>query len=93
MKQFEILNPVGESEAARVFIAPRLKELDKKKIGLFWNGKNNGDIVLLKIGEYLRRKFDVKELIRFDHGFEGIGPAAIKEIAEKSDLVISSLGD
>jgi hypothetical protein len=93
MKKFVVLNPVGETVATKVFTAPRIEDLNHKRIGLFWNGKHNGDIVLLRIGEFLKKKFMVRELVRFNHGYEGIGPAAIKEIVEKSDLVISSLGD
>lgn len=93
MKKVEVLNPVGESAVREAFIAPCFKDLNNKRIGLFWNGKHNGDAVLLRIGEYLKKKFKAKELIKFDYGMEGIGPAAIKEIAEKSDFVISALGD
>jgi len=91
--KFEVLNPVGEEAVTEAFISPHVKDLNKKRIGLFWNGKHNGNIVLDRIGEILKKRFRVNRLIKFNHGYEGIGPAAIMEIVENSDVVISSLGD
>jgi len=93
MKTFKVLNPLGEEEGVEAFISPCIKDLKGRKVGLFWNGKHNGDVVLSGIGKRLKNKFEIDKLIRFDHGYEGIGSAAVKEIAESSDLVISSLGD
>jgi hypothetical protein len=93
MKTFKVLNPLGEEQGAEAFIAPHIEDLTGRKVGLFWNGKHNGDVVLSEIGKQIKSKFTIDSLIRFDHGYEGIGPAAIKKIAESSDLVISSLGD
>ena len=93
MKNFEVLNPLGEEESAETFVSPHIGDLNGTKIGLFWNGKHNGDVVLLGIKKQLESNFVVDRFIRFEHGYEGIGPAAIKKIVESSDLVISSLGD
>ena len=93
MEKLRLLNPVGECMERQAFDVPGFKDLNNKRIGLFWNGKHHGDVALLRIAEHLKKHFKVKELTKFDYTYEGIGVEAIKGIVEKSDVVISALGD
>ena len=94
MALFRVLNPVGEGKIAEKFQggAP-VKDLSGKAIGLFWNGKHNGDVFLLRIAELLQERFKDTKIVRFDYSFEGVGDAVIKEMADKSDIVLGAMGD
>ena len=90
--EWEVLDPNAEYEMLVAGPAPRLSDLKGKKIGLYWNGKPSGDLLLGSIGELLRGKFEGIQLLRFDPGFP-LTSEKKKRIAEESDAVIASTGD
>lgn len=90
--QWEVLNPEAEYEISAQQIAPRLKDLNRKNIGLFWNGKPDGDVLLDAIGKLLEQRFKTIELNKFNLGI-GAGPENVKQMAEKCDGVIAAIGD
>ena len=56
--QLTIVNPIarpeGHTAVAVTFpLAPRPKSLDGLRVGLFWNGKNQGDVALRRTEESL----------------------------------------
>ncbi len=55
--KFQIVNPVAEKVQEKASLAPRLKSLEGKSIGLYWNFKGGGDSALKRTGELLRAKF------------------------------------
>lgn len=57
MAKLEILNPLAESVMTQSPLAPRLTDLNNKRVGLYWNGKGGGDIALRTIGEQLEKRF------------------------------------
>jgi hypothetical protein len=89
---WEVLNPESEYETSEQTIAPRLPGLQGKKIGLFWNGKPNGDILLNAIEKALEERLKVTDFHRFNLCI-GVGPENIKRMAQQCDGVISALGD
>jgi len=61
--QLTIVNPVAipEREAdpvAQFGLAPRPRELHGLRIGLFWNGKNHGDVALARTHENLAKLYE-----------------------------------
>ena len=90
--EWEVLNPVAEYETPILALSPRLADLDEKKVGLFWNGKPNGDLLLEAIGKLLERRFKNIKTIRFNLSIS-VGPENRRRMAEQCDAVIAAIGD
>jgi len=90
--ELETCNPEAEHERPVLAPAPRLADLSHKKIGLFWNGKLNGDSLLDAIGRLLREKFSGLEVTRYNLNINA-GPANLKKMAEECDGVVAATGD
>ncbi len=80
--------------------APRLNNLDGKRIGLLWNSKPNGDFILNRVAELLAARYKNIKIIKFWE----IDPArtrhadrktdeALDFMAKSADLVIASNAD
>jgi hypothetical protein len=89
---WEVFDPAAEYEAVIYRPAPRLKDLNNKKVGLFWNGKPSGNVVLDSIGGLLQDRYEGIELKLFNAGFPA-APEMIKQMAAESDAVIGATGD
>jgi len=80
--------------------AERIESFDRKKVGLLWNGKPNGDFFLHRVAELLTRSYQDIEVIKFWE-VDPVGTAhpdrksdaVLDFIAERSDIVISAQGD
>ncbi len=58
MPTIEVLNPVASKYTGMtVRPAPRLDTLNGKTIGLYWNQKSGGDVVLSRVSELIRQRF------------------------------------
>ena len=58
MVELNILNPVADVKAAEnITSAPKVNDLNGKRIGLFWNQKPGGDVILRITAELLNQKF------------------------------------
>jgi hypothetical protein len=90
--EWEVWNPVAEYETAVLAQSPRLTDLNGKTVGLFWNGKPNGDIFLEAIGKLLEGRFKDIKLIKF-WLYISVGPENQKRMAEQCDAVIAAQGD
>jgi hypothetical protein len=90
--EWEVWNPLAEYETAVLVQSPRLTDLNGKTVGLFWNGKPNGDIFLEAIGKLLEDRFKDIKLIRF-WLYISVGPENQKRMAEQCDAVIAAQGD
>jgi hypothetical protein len=90
-----VLNPVGILRFNPLPYARRLKDLHKKKIGLYWNNKARGDVALERIKDLLSERF---EGITFECFETPISVEATKEWFEKVkksgvDGIVASTGD
>ena len=90
--QWEVLNPVAMSESALHAGAPRLPDLNRRKIGLFWNGKPDGNVLLDAISKLLLQRFSDIDFIKFNLRIS-VGPENIKLMAESCDGIIAAIGD
>ena len=91
-----LVDPRGEvSEAAEITsLAPRPATLDGKVVSLMDNGKWNTGPLLDKLEEHIRRRYDVKEILRFrTHFSRPAKPELIEELVERSDVVVNGSGD
>lgn len=80
--------------------APRLAGVSGKKIGLLWNGKKNGDLVLERIAQLLGDRFQDVQFVKLKSGADlpwGAYPheETVAEIAKTAacDAVIGTMGD
>ena len=89
----EVMNPVAELGEKMVLPAPRLKDLNNKKIGLFWNTKPGGDAALKRIDELLSKRYPG---ITFQYLTYQLPtkPEQIKEaLASKCDAIVATTAD
>jgi hypothetical protein len=100
--QLKIVNPVAEAEsdganADRHAPAARPATLDGLTIGLYWNGKNNGNVALARTREHLERLY--RDLTFVDVlGEKGginryLSPPQIEALAAECDAVVATTAD
>ena len=102
MSKLEIVNPVAraaadEPLAERAAPAPRPASLEGATVGLFWNGKPQGDVGLARVREQLVRMFDG---VRFVDVFGEKGglnryasPSQLEQMARECDAVVAATAD
>jgi hypothetical protein len=90
--EWEALNPMAEYETPILALSPKLANLNEKTVGLFWNGKPNGDLLLKAIGKLLEQRFKNIRTIKFNLSVS-VGPESRKQMAEQCDAVIAAIGD
>ena len=90
--EWEVLNPMAEYETLVSALAPRLTTLNDRKVGLFWNGKPAGDVLLAAIETLLAERFENVKFTTFNL-YISVGPENVKQMAERCDAVIAAIGD
>ena len=87
-----LLSPVGAQELERFQPAPRIGDLNGKRVVLVWNGKQNGEVALRSIGERLTARFPTltTRLVRIGYG---IPKDQLEEIRDGFDAAVASTGD
>jgi hypothetical protein len=107
MTDWELLVPEGTAIKEPLKLASRITTLDGKTIGLRWNGKPNGEILLDKVAQLLKEKVPTLKIIKLYEverttiHTEAPGATQLSVEAEaklikekyKPDLVIGSQGD
>ena len=102
MAKLTIVNPVAEArqekkKAERIPVAPRPASLDGKTVGLYWNGKQQGDHGLAATRRQLEKLFPG---IRFKEYLGDWGtnvrhssPAQFDQIVAECDVVVGATAD
>ena len=93
-RTIKVLNPVGNVVTKNAPISARIPTIHGKTVGILWNSKPNGDILLNAVLELLKSKYKLtghvwKRKMKFDVADQ----AMINELAAGSDLVIVGQGD
>jgi len=90
-----ILNPVGELNFTPLSPAPRLKDLNNEKIGLYWNHKARGNVALDRVKELLQEKFKGMSFEWFDTAVSAEAPQEWFENVKKKGVtgVVGATGD
>lgn len=94
MDRMVVLSPVAPANIKERPLAPRPETLQGKVVGLLWNGKPNADVVLGRIEELLRAKFELARLVS-QRKQSGMAPAyegIHKELA-RCHAIINGIGD
>ena len=55
--ELKVLNPESETRVEKVTGAPRVASLDGKRVGLIFNEKPQGDVLLERTAELLKERF------------------------------------
>ena len=91
----EVLDPSGVTIAERKTLAPRLETFEGKKIGLVWNTKPNGEVLLEEIGELLKERYPGAEILprTLLFGWREPPPGELEGIAKDIDAAVFTTGD
>ena len=98
-QQYAVMNPVAEVQVQKSGLADRFPDLNGKRIGLFWNGKPNGDVFLeevaLELGSRFRGLQTVKtwEIAPETKTVYGNSAENLKRISQCADFIIGASGD
>ena len=97
MIELTILNPVANTKTQKADLTPRLSDLNGKTIGLFWNAKAGGDILLKESAELLEQRYSG---IKFKNYLGAVGSLVryateeqAEAIAKECDAVIGATAD
>lgn len=97
LKILEIMVPVAQSsEDITKNGNTHVEKPGRKRIGLFWNRKPNGDVLLNRLGELLKGKHPDMEIVWLKGKSDPAREApveALNEASQKCDLVILAVGD
>ncbi len=90
----DFVDPTAGSVSEPIALADRPSDLSGKVVGILDNTKEQADIILQTLGEALREKYGVKEVImrRKEHYSKPAPDEMIKEMADQCDVVICALG-
>ena len=102
MDKLTIINPVAEArteDPATALFEPaeRLETLSGKTIGLYWNGKNNGQYALAETRSGIERRFPDTKFLEYTGGEGGVLRRATDEqldaMAAECDAVVGTTAD
>jgi hypothetical protein len=92
----DILSPRGRRNSQYAAIAPRLKTLTRKRIGLLDNKKSNADIFLDEVGQVLERDFGARIVVRLQKNETARAASIygyIEDLVGSVDAVVNAYGD
>lgn len=88
-----VLNPRGEIEAAPALgITPRVADLEGKRIGIYWNGKQDGDYFWDVVEGLLMGKYPNATILRYN-GPGDLGDTLAAKMAREVDTFLYGVGD
>lgn len=90
----EVLNPRGEVDPPPTK-APnaRVADLDGKKIALYWNSKENGNVFWDAIEVLLKKAYPTATILRYNGGFDIGDTIAARVKADGADVFMYGMGD
>ena len=92
----EVFVPTAEPKVKKLAVNPRVHDLNSKVLGLLWNEKPNGDILLMRLREQITQKY---KQVRTEWGqVDGLhlgveNMSVLKELAEKVDTAVIAICD
>jgi hypothetical protein len=98
-QQWLLMNPVGDRPRAAFDGAGRPGDLSRKTVGLFWNGKPGGDVLLHEVALGLSGRFPGLGIVKFwearPETVTAYGNSAgnLRFMAQSADLVIGTNAD
>ncbi len=92
MTPLTVLNPVARTDRPKVPSAPRPGDLNGKTVGLFWNGKSGGDLLLAHSAELVKQRFGAVKFKNYNPQ-DLKSPAQFDALAKECDAVVQATGD
>ncbi len=92
----KLVDPTAKDQIQQNQMAPRLEDLEKKRIGILINGKANSKELLLKTALLFIEHHDCEIVEEFRYKTNAGAPAdheAIKALASQSDFLLTANGD
>ena len=97
MAELKVLNPAARSLENTIEPAPRVADLNGKRVGLYWNMKDGGDVALRRVEERLRERYPEARFIyeMGDKGFQMRYLSAVggDRLAGQCDVVVGTTAD
>lgn len=89
------LDPRDTGADANQGIAPRPGSLDGKVVGLLSNNKPNSEMMLRMVGDLIREKYNVREVVEANKGTHRTPatPEMIDDLATRCDVVITATAE
>lgn len=93
--QIELLDPTSGPIATGDAPVPRLDSLSGKTLGVIWNGRLPGDLILNRMIEILKERHDIGEVVFRGKPYIGnVAPSEIfDEMSARCDAVVAGVGD
>ncbi len=91
----ELLDPTSGPVASRSALSPRLDSLNGRTVGVIWNGRLPGDLILKRMIEILKERCAIKEVVFRGKPYIGnMAPDEIfAEMSARCDAVVTGVGD
>jgi hypothetical protein len=93
--KIDLLDPTSGPVATGGALSPRLDSLSGKTLGVIWNGRLPGDLILNRMVEILKGRHDIKEVVFRGKPYIGnVAPDEIfAEMSARCDAVLTGVGD
>ena len=91
-----VLDPTSKGKLKESVTARRPINLEGKVMGLIWNGKPGGDVLLERLGGLLTERFHLSQILKLYAKADvssNLAEIEIDEFAEKCDFVLLGVGD
>ncbi len=95
IRKITVLDPTAGSTRKKLEMAVRPDKLEGKVVGLIWNSKPGGDVLLKRFAEQLGKRYNLAKFVKHDKpdAATGISDDALNEISTQCDFVIAAQGD
>ena len=96
VRNLRLVNPRGTDLASGEFhLNERPGDLNGKTLGLLENHKANSDKVLHRLGEILKEKYELKDIVYLSKHSASLPtkPETIQQLLDKVDVLITGIGD
>jgi len=95
--ELNVLTQVDDAKPEKVELAPRLTDLSGKTIGLLWNAKSGGDVLLEQNAELLKQRYSGMKFKNYlgavGHIMRSITAEQADTISKECDAVIGATAD
>ena len=96
VRNMRLVNPTGTSLSSSDFrLNERPDSLSGKTLGLLENSKANSDTVLHELGQMLKEKYHLKDVVWFNKHSASLPtkPDVVQEMVNQVDILITGIGD
>ena len=96
VRNMRLVNPTGTSLTSGDFqLNDRPETLQGKTLGLLENSKANSDKVLHELGQMLKEKYDLKDIVMFNKHSASLPTKldVVQDMLNQVDILITGIGD